>query len=127
MRAPMPATIPTMPTTVTQGEDRSDDMRRQAEARTAALPAGGNVRYQAGFSIATGLPDGCADLVTCSQSLHWMDPEPTFAEVARILRSGGVFAAYDCDWPPTVHWEAEAAYQATLLRADALGRERGLF
>jgi SAM-dependent methyltransferase len=38
-------------------------------------------------------------LVTCSQSLHWMEPEPTFAEVARILRRGGVFAAYDYDWP----------------------------
>src|SRR5204862_107174 len=73
------------------------------------------------------LPDGCADVVTCSQSLHWMDPEPTFAEVARILRSGGVFAAYDCDWPPTVHWEAEVAYQETIRRAEAIGRERGFF
>jgi len=46
---------------------------------------------------ATDLPDGCADIVTCSQSLHWMVPESTFAEVARILRPGGVFATYDYD------------------------------
>ena len=40
-----------------------------------------------------------ADIVTCSQSFHWMEPEPTLAEIARILRPGGVFAAYDYDWP----------------------------
>jgi SAM-dependent methyltransferase len=56
-----------------------------------------------------------------------MEPEPTFAEAARILRPGGVFAAYDCDWPPTVHWEAEAAYQETIRRAEAIGEERGFF
>src|SRR5690348_8356511 len=35
------------------GIEPSPDMRRQAEARTAALGAGGRVRYQAGFSTAT--------------------------------------------------------------------------
>src|SRR5262249_10364783 len=86
-----------------------------------------NVRYQEGFSTATGLPEGAADIVTCSQSLHWMEPEPTFAEVARILRPGGVFAAYDCDCPPTMNWEAEAAYRKTLFRAEAIGAARGLY
>jgi SAM-dependent methyltransferase len=105
------------------GIEPSDDMRRQAEAWTTA----GNVRYQAGVSTATGLPDGCADIVTCSQSLHWMEPAPTFAEVARILRPGGVFAAYDCDWPPTMHWEAEAVYQETSRRVAAIGAARGAF
>jgi SAM-dependent methyltransferase len=109
------------------GIEPSPDMRRQAGARAAALGAGAQVRFQAGFSTTTGLPDRCADIVTCSQSLHWMEPAPTFAEVARILRPGGVFAAYDCDWPPTVHWEAEAAYQETLSRAEAIGAERGFF
>jgi SAM-dependent methyltransferase len=40
-----------------------------------------------------------------------MDPKHTFAEIARILRPGGVFAACDCDWPPTMNWEAEAAFR----------------
>jgi SAM-dependent methyltransferase len=105
------------------GIEPSDDMRGQAQAQTAAP----HVRYQAGLSTATGLPDGCADIVTCSQSLHWMEPAPTFAEVARILRPGGVFAAYDCDWPPTMHWEAEAVYQETSRRVAALGEARGSF
>lgn len=32
---------------------------------------------------------------TVAQALHWMEPASTLAEVARILRPGGVFAAYD--------------------------------
>jgi ubiquinone/menaquinone biosynthesis C-methylase UbiE len=108
------------------GVDPSGDMRAQAEANAAANGAT-DVRFVAGFSTETGLPDACADLVTCSQSLHWMDPEPTFAEVARLLRPGGVFAAYDCDWPPTVDWEVEAAYLEAHRRAVALEKERNYF
>lgn len=91
------------------GIDPSADMRQQAAVQTKAL----NVIYQAGLSHRTGLPDDCASIVTCSQSLHWMEPQATFEEARRLLRPGGVFAAYDYDWPPTVGvWEAEAAYLA---------------
>jgi len=103
------------------GIEPGDDMRRQAEAQTT-VPG---VRYQPGSSTATGLPDACADIVTASQALHWMEPEPTFAEMARILRPGGAFAAIDCDWPPAMHWEAEAAYDACMTRVNAINRERG--
>ncbi len=109
------------------GIEPNDDMRRQAERRTATWPNAARVRYQVGLSTQTGLPDSCADIVTCSQALHWMEPEPTFAEMARILRPGGIFAAYDCDWPPTVHWEVEAAYDAFVKGAEALGHARGLY
>ncbi|RCV53376.1 class I SAM-dependent methyltransferase [Marinitenerispora sediminis] len=33
-------------------------------------------------------------------------------EVARLLRPGGVFAAFDCDWPPCVDAETDTAYAA---------------
>jgi SAM-dependent methyltransferase len=89
------------------GVEPSADMRAQAEAATAAE----NVAFRQGFSHETGLPNGCADIVTCSQSLHWMLPDPTFAEAARVLRPGGVFAAYDYDWPPLMpRWRAEEAF-----------------
>src|SRR5439155_1377999 len=60
------------------------------------------VEYREAFAQETGFPNGVADVVTASQSLHWMEPAPTFAEAARILRPGGVFAAYDYDWRPAV-------------------------
>ena len=90
-------------------------MRDQAEAATPA----GNVRFVQAYAQATGLPGGGADIVTCSQALHWMEPEPTFAEAARLLRPGGVFAAYDYDWPPIVDWEVEAAFEEVLRRVRA--------
>lgn len=84
------------------------DMRRQAEAQTEAR----NVFYQEGYSHQTNLPDRCAQIVTCSQSLHWMEPQSTFEEARRILVPGGVFAAFDYDWPPTTSdWKADQAYQ----------------
>ena len=52
-----------------------------------------------------------------------MEPEPTFAEVARILRPGGVFAAYDYDWPPVVDPELDEAFDAYQARRGA-ARER---
>ena len=55
------------------------------------------------------------------KAFHWMEPEPTLAEAARILRPGGLFAAYDYDWPPVVHWEVEAAFEE-MLRRGRVGR-----
>ncbi len=105
------------------GVEPSADMRRRAVQETRA----DHVEYQDGLSHATGLPDQCADIVTCSQSLHWMEPQGTFVEAARILRRGGVFAAYDCDWPPTLpHWRAEAAYTAFIERIHAIERDHNL-
>lgn len=103
------------------GVEASPEMREQAEAATRAE----NVRFVQAYAQATGLPDGEADLVTCSQALHWMEPEPTFAEAARLLRPGGVFAAYDYDWPPVVNWEVESAFEEVLRRVRAGRRPDG--
>ena len=95
------------------GIEPSVDMLHRAKSQTQAT----NIFYQEGFSHQTGLPDQCATIVTCSQALHWMEPQSTFQEAKRILFSGGVFAAYDYDWPPTVGaWEAEAAYEDCMER-----------
>lgn len=100
------------------GVEPSSDMRVEAERSTN----GGTVAYVRGWSHATGLPDHCADVALAVQALHWMDPVPTFAEIARVLRPGGVFAAIDCDWPPSVgNAKAEGAWQrarATIKRYE---------
>ncbi len=91
------------------------------EAIASPLP---NVAYRSGYSHATDLPAGSADIVTCAQSLHWMDPALTFAESHRILRPGGIFAAYDYDWPPaTSSWEVDRAYAECVSRSRHLERE----
>ena len=99
------------------GVEASREMREQAEAATSA---GTSTSFAP--TRRTGLLDGAADIVTCSQSFHWMESEPTLAEAARLLRPGGVFAAYDYDWPPVVHWEVEAAFEEMLRQ---VGRRRG--
>lgn len=101
------------------GVEPNADMRAEARRRAAERGAD-TVRFVEGLSTATGLPDRSADIVTCSQSLHWMEPGGTFAEVARLLRDGGVFAAYDCDWPPTLNVKAEQAYIACRANAEAI-------
>jgi SAM-dependent methyltransferase len=77
------------------GVEPNDDMRSVAEAR--ATPG---VTYVTGTGDATGLADDVADVVLAVQAMHWMEPSSTHAEVARILRPGGVFAIVDADWPP---------------------------
>jgi SAM-dependent methyltransferase len=74
------------------------------------------VEYRTAYAQATGIDDGAADMVTCSQSFHWMEAEPTLAEAARILRRGGVFAAYDYDLPPAVDPEVDTAFAEYLAR-----------
>ncbi len=106
------------------GIEPNADMRLLAMQRAATSPHTEHVQYRDGFSTQTGLPSESVDIVTCSQSLHWMDPEPTFAEVTRILRSGGLFAAYDYDWPPTVYWEVEQAYHEVIARFRKIRAER---
>jgi len=105
------------------GVEPTPDMRRQAEVATTAT----NVTYREGFSHHTGLETGCAQVVTCVQALHWMEPSGTFTEAARILAHGGVFATCDYDWPPaTGSWEADAAFEECIRRGRTLEKERGI-
>ena len=96
------------------GIEPNADMRHQAIQQATTMQVDHCVTFREGLSTQTNLPTQCADVVTCSQALHWMEPGPTFAEVARILRPGGLFAIYDYDWPPTTHWEIHAAYHCVI-------------
>lgn len=104
------------------GIEPLDEMRAVATAATTAP----NVQFEPGVAQAIELPDGAADIVTCAQSLHDMEPEGALAEITRVLRSGGAFAAYDYDWPPVVHREAEEAFFAFIRRIGELRRRHGI-
>ncbi len=45
-----------------------------------------------GTAEATNLPDASVNLVTCFQSFHWFNPEPTLLEFHRILKPTGRLA-----------------------------------
>lgn len=104
------------------GVDPTFDMLRQARQATHQ----DNVSFRLGVSHDTGFPAGCADIVTCSQSFHWMEPFRTLQEARRILREGGVFAACDYDWPPlTRSWRVSQAFQEVMSRVRTYERHLG--
>lgn len=73
------------------------------------------VRPVQGSVHALPFRDDTADLITCAQAWHWIDPEIGVPEVRRVLRPGGVFAAW---WNYTQRdsaWEAEQ--EARISRA----------
>lgn len=107
------------------GIEPNADMREAAVHNVGGYPYAAHIEYREGLAHQTGLPDECADIVTCAQAFHWMEPTVTLAEVARILRPGGLFAAYDYDWPPAVHWELDLMSQEVGVRLVELVRERG--
>ena len=72
------------------------------------------------FANNTTLDNEVADVVVCSQSFHWMEPIETLCEVNRILKTDGVFATVDCDWPPICNWKAELAYNELINAAKEL-------
>ena len=83
-------------------------------------------RFVEGTAEDTGLPASSADVVTASQAMHWFTSGPALQEIGRVLRPGGVFAAFDCDWPPLVHPAVDEAYREFERRQYALQHERGL-
>jgi ubiquinone/menaquinone biosynthesis C-methylase UbiE len=108
------------------GIEPNADMRQEALRKVENHPYAARIEYREGVADQTGLPDECADIVTAAQSFHWMEPAATLAEVSRILPPGGLFAAYDYDWPPVIHWELDKVAQEVGSRLVVLIQERGL-
>jgi len=56
-----------------------------------------NVCYVAASAHAPPLADGSCDLVAVAQALHWFAGDSFYAQVRRVLRRGGVVAAWSYD------------------------------
>jgi SAM-dependent methyltransferase len=69
------------------------------------------VRYAVESAEACSLPDASVDLVTCAQALHWFRHDEFFAQVKRVLRPGGAFAAW-------TYWECRLPDAALTARVD---------
>ena len=52
------------------------------------------IDYEVALAESSGLPAASFDLVTVAQALHWFQHERFYAEVRRVLRPGGVLAAW---------------------------------
>ena len=76
-----------------------------------AREAEGGVDYVVGEASATGLADGCADMLICAQAMHWFDLDDCVDEWFRILRGSRPCCAF-WNYRKTVGWQAE--YEALL-------------
>lgn len=66
-----------------------------ASARQLAVAAGpGNVHFVREPAECCSLETDSVDLVTVAQALHWFDLDGFYAEVERVLRPGGLLAAW---------------------------------
>ncbi len=52
------------------------------------------VDYRVAPAEASGLPEAAVDLITVAQALHWFDLDRFYAEARRVLRPGGILAAW---------------------------------
>ncbi|MCG8342360.1 MAG: class I SAM-dependent methyltransferase [Chlorobiales bacterium] len=53
-----------------------------------------NIDYSVSPAHRTALPDHSIDLITVAQAIHWFDNEPFYREVRRVIKKGGVIAAW---------------------------------
>ncbi|HEY6066574.1 MAG TPA: class I SAM-dependent methyltransferase, partial [Thermoanaerobaculia bacterium] len=63
-------------------------------AQIAAAVPHPRVEYRVAPAESSGLAAESADVVTVGQALHWFDRPAFYAEVRRVLRPGGVLAAW---------------------------------
>jgi SAM-dependent methyltransferase len=85
-----------------------------------ALPV---VKALPGSAEAIPLPDASVDAVLVGQAFHWFDPEPATAEIARVLRPGGVVALLWNGEDLSVDWVG--GYYALVRGAEATGTAGG--
>jgi SAM-dependent methyltransferase len=90
-----------------------DGMRAELVAKSPG------VRAVSGMADATGLDDGCADLVTVAQAFHWFATDSSVRELARLLRPGGFLALVWNTRDLSVAWEAAIDTIMTRLAGDA--------
>ncbi|RQC90209.1 SAM-dependent methyltransferase [Pseudomonas aeruginosa] len=73
------------------------------------------IRYSVQDAEATDYPDAAFDLVCVAQAWHWFDHSRFNRELLRVLRPGGVFAAWGYGWF-SIDAQIDAAIDEEYLR-----------
>lgn len=68
-------------------------------AQISHAPSCDGVTFSVQPAEATLFADASFDAVCVAQALHWFDHEQFWPEVQRVLRPGGIFAAWGYSWP----------------------------
>jgi SAM-dependent methyltransferase len=79
----------------------------QMRARLVAVSP--DIAAHEGTAEEIPLPDASVDAVVAGQAYHWFDPERAHPEIARVLRPGGVFAAFWNDADLSAPWTVRMA------------------
>ena len=66
----------------------------RAKCSTKQLPNAKQVEFKTGSAQELPVETSSADLVTCAQAWHWLDPEVLYVEAKRVLRPRGCLAVY---------------------------------
>lgn len=82
-----------------------------SSAQLASAVACPNVVYRCETAEHSSLADASVDLITVAQALHWFDHDAFYREVKRVLKPGGVLAAWayaiasvDAPCDAVTHW-----------------------
>lgn len=106
------------------GIDLAGAMIERANERVQAERMGERVRFVLADAAALPLPDATVDVTVSTLSLHhWADPAAVFAEIARVLRPGGVALIFDLRPFSYVRHELEVFLAGTAFEATHLERE----
>lgn len=77
------------------GIEPNPDMLGKAIDKLSRLEEPQSITFVQGYSNQLPLASDSVDIVTCSQSFHWMDPESTLQEISRVLKKA-------VSLPPTI-------------------------
>lgn len=66
----------------------------RSRAQIQEAPPVANIQYEVWSAEQTQLADHSVDMVTVAQALHWFNFEKFYAEVKRVLKPGGLLAAW---------------------------------
>ena len=77
-------------------------------------PGHKKIRYSVQAAESTSFARHHFSLVTVAQALHWFDHEKFWPEVHRVLKPGGIFAAWTYTWPHVTQ-EIDSIIKAGLL------------